>query len=157
MKWAEGANHFSATLYRNNISNLIDWQGNTGTCPGNSGPYPGCYANVGKARYEGLTLGRRLPPGQREPARLARPAEPQEPRYRQATGPPCPATRRAGCRCTPGRLDAGGQAQVSGRRYDTNANTTELGGYTLLNLYASTRLARDQVVVRPGQPGRQGL
>ena len=39
--------------------------------------------------------------------------------------------------------------QASGQRYDDAANIRRLGGYTLLNLYASTRLARDyQVVAR---------
>ena len=149
VKWAEGANHFSATLYRNNVSNLIDWQGNTGTCPGNSGPYPGCYANVGKARYEGLTLagGYRL-----GSVNLRGSLDLQNPRNLD-TGKQL--GRRAKQHAVLGadtRLAGwtlGAEAQVSGRRYDTNANTTELGGYTLLNLYASTRLARDyQVVVR---------
>ena len=43
----------------------------------------------------------------------------------------------------------GGEAQVSGQRYDYVTNKTRLGGYTLLNLYASTRLARDyQILAR---------
>lgn len=149
VKWAEGANHFSATLYRNNVSNLIDWQGSTGTCPGNSGPYPGCYANVGKARYEGLTLAGAYRLGS---VNLRGSLDLQNPRNLD-TGKQL--GRRAKQHAVLGadtRLAGwtlGAEAQASGRRYDTNANTTELGGYTLLNLYASTRLARDyQVVVR---------
>ena len=149
VKWAEGANHFSATLYRNNVSNLIDWQGNTGTCAGNSGPYPGCYANVGKARYEGLTLAGAYRLGS---VNLRGSLDLQNPRNLD-TGKQL--GRRAKQHAVLGadtRLAGwalGAEAQVSGRRYDTNANTTELGGYTLLNLYASTRLARDyQIIVR---------
>ena len=149
VKWAEGANHFSATLYRNNVSNLIDWQGSTGTCPGNSGRYPGCYANVGKARYEGLTLAGAYRLGS---VNLRGSLDLQNPRNLD-TGKQL--GRRAKQHAVLGadtRLAGwtlGAEAQASGRRYDTNANTTELGGYTLLNLYASTRLARDyQVVVR---------
>ncbi|MBS0392854.1 MAG: TonB-dependent receptor, partial [Proteobacteria bacterium] len=42
-----------------------------------------------------------------------------------------------------------GEVQASGQRYDDAANKTRLGGYTLVNLYASARLARDyQVVAR---------
>ena len=48
----------------------------------------------------------------------------------------------------------GGEAQVSGQRYDYVTNKTRLGGYTLLNLYASTRLARDyQVLARLERAG----
>lgn len=37
----------------------------------------------------------------------------------------------------------GAEVQASGRRFDTVANTFVLGGYSLFNLYASTRIARD--------------
>ena len=39
--------------------------------------------------------------------------------------------------------------QASGRRYDydTVGNTYVLGGYTLINLYASTRIARDYTLL----------
>jgi vitamin B12 transporter len=37
----------------------------------------------------------------------------------------------------------GAEVQASGKRFDTLANTTELGGYALVNLSASTRMARD--------------
>ncbi|MEG0676794.1 MAG: TonB-dependent receptor, partial [Comamonas sp.] len=56
LKWGKGSNSFSATAYRNNLSNLINYVSNTGACPGNNGPFGGCYANVANARYEGITL-----------------------------------------------------------------------------------------------------
>ena len=37
----------------------------------------------------------------------------------------------------------GAEVQASGRRFENAANTQVLGGYTLVNLYASTRIARD--------------
>jgi vitamin B12 transporter len=37
----------------------------------------------------------------------------------------------------------GTELQASGRRFDNAANTNVLGGYALVNLYASTRLAQD--------------
>ncbi|MDD3786915.1 MAG: TonB-dependent receptor, partial [Hydrogenophaga sp.] len=37
----------------------------------------------------------------------------------------------------------GGEVQASGRRFENAANTQELNGYALVNLYASTRIARD--------------
>jgi vitamin B12 transporter len=41
----------------------------------------------------------------------------------------------------------GAEVQASGRRFDTVANTNVLGGYTLVNLYASTRIARDYTLL----------
>ncbi|HQQ69594.1 MAG TPA: TonB-dependent receptor, partial [Alicycliphilus sp.] len=51
VKWARDASSFSATAYRSKVSDLINWVGGVGPCPGGTGPFPGCYANVGKARY----------------------------------------------------------------------------------------------------------
>lgn len=147
LKWAERANSFSATVYRNNVSNLIDWQGNTGTCAGNSGPYPGCYANVGRARYEGLTLAGAYGLGG---VQLRGSLDLQNPRNLD-TGRQL--GRRAKQHAVLGadtRLAGwtlGAEAQFSGRRYDNNnANAPQLGGYALFNLYASTRVARDYLV-----------
>ncbi|MHA7602173.1 TonB-dependent receptor domain-containing protein [Alicycliphilus sp. T452] len=147
LKWAERSNSFSATLYRNNVSNLIDWQGNTGTCAGNSGPYPGCYANVGRARYEGLTLAGAYGLGG---VRLRGSLDLQNPKNLD-TG------RQLGRRAKQHAVlgadtllagwTLGAEAQISGKRYDNNnANAPRLGGYTLFNLYASTRVARDYLV-----------
>ena len=41
----------------------------------------------------------------------------------------------------------GAEVQASGQRFDEAANTRVLGGYGLVNLYASTRLARDYTVL----------
>ena len=37
----------------------------------------------------------------------------------------------------------GAEVQTSGQRFDDAKNTRVLGGYGLVNLYASTRIARD--------------
>ncbi|HRM00494.1 MAG TPA: TonB-dependent receptor [Acidovorax sp.] len=149
LKWARDASSFSATAYRNNVSNLINWVGGVGPCPGGTGPFPGCYANVGKARYEGITLAGSTRVGQ---VQLRGSVDLQNPknldsgkllarraRHHASFGAD---TRVAG-------WTLGGEVQASGQRYDDVANKTRLGGYTLLNLYASTRLARDyQIVAR---------
>ena len=41
----------------------------------------------------------------------------------------------------------GAESQLSGRRFDNAANTVELGGYGIINLYASKRIARDWTVL----------
>ncbi|GAO24629.1 TonB-dependent receptor plug [Alicycliphilus sp. B1] len=148
LKWAERCRTASRPRsIRNNVSNLIDWQGNTGTCAGNSGPYPGCYANVGRARYEGLTLAGAYGLGG---VQLRGSLDLQNPKNLD-TGRQL--GRRAKQHAVLGadtRLAGwtlGAEAQVSGKRYDNNnANAPQLGGYTLFNLYASTRVARDYLV-----------
>ena len=41
----------------------------------------------------------------------------------------------------------GAEVQASGRRFDTVANTNVLRGYALVNLHASTRIARDYTLL----------
>jgi len=149
LKWAEGANHFSATLYRNNVSNLIDWLYGSGTCAGNASPGGGCYANVGKARYQGLILAGAYRLGSVNLRGSLDLQNPQNLDTGKQLGRRAKQHGVLGADTLVAGWTLGAEAQASGRRYDTNANTTELGGYTLLNLYASTRLARDyQVIVR---------
>ncbi len=143
LKWAEGSSSFSATLYRNNVSNLITWVGLQGTCPGNSGPYGGCYASVGKARYEGITLA-----GSHKLAgvQVHGSVDFQNPRDLD-TGKQL--ARRAKRYATLGAdtqvagWTMGAELQASGQRFDDAKNTKVLGGYGLVNLYASKRIARD--------------
>ena len=143
VKWLQASNSFSATLYRNNVSNLINWVGGAGPCPGGSGPYPGCYNNVGQARYEGLTLAGSYRVGR---VQLHGSVDWQNPKdldtgRRLARRAKQHASLGADTRWGDWKL--GTQVQASGQRWDNAANTVALGGYTLVHLYASTRLAQD--------------
>lgn len=149
VKWLQGGNSFSATAYRNKVSNLINWVAGAGPCPGGSGPFPGCYGNVGHARYEGITLAGGTRVGQ---VQLRASVDFQNPKNLD-TGKLLARRSRQHATLGADTLVAGwmlgGEVQASGQRYDDAANKTRLGGYTLVNLYASARLARDyQVVAR---------
>ncbi|WP_287876253.1 MULTISPECIES: TonB-dependent receptor domain-containing protein [Acidovorax] len=149
LKWLQGASSFSATVYRNKVSNLINFVSGTGPCPGGSGPFPGCYGNVGQARYEGLTLAGSTRVGQ---VQLRGSVDFQNPKNLD-TGKLLARRSRHHASFGADTLVAGwtlgGEVQASGQRYDDVANKTRLGGYALFNLYASTRLARDyQLVAR---------
>src|SRR6218665_2192451 len=108
-------------------------------CP----PPHGCYANGTRAKYQGLPLAGALPlwgwqlHGALD---LQNPRDPDSGRQ---------LARRARRHATLGadtRLadwSVGAEVQASGRRFDNAANTKVLGGYALLNLYASPRIARD--------------
>ncbi|MFP5484547.1 MAG: TonB-dependent receptor domain-containing protein [Gammaproteobacteria bacterium] len=142
LRYAEGRSSFSAVVYRNRLSNLIQF-GAAGTCASSFG----CYANVARAQYEGVTFAashhwaglqwhgsidlqnpRNLDTGKQ----LRRRAK-----HHASFGAD---TQVAG-------WTLGAEVQASGRRFENDANTQVLGGYTLVNLYASTRLARDYTLL----------
>jgi len=137
-RWSAGDAHVGLTLFRNRVKNLIAF-GAPGPCADSFG----CYANVGRAEYKGVTLSgsyrlagvslrasldwsnpRDLDTGRQ----LARRAK----RY---------ATFGADTQWSGWTL--GADVQATARRYDNAANTQVLGGYALLGMYASRALGRD--------------
>ena len=143
LRWAQGADSFSATVYRNNVTNLINWVGGTGTCSGNNGPYGGCYSNVGKARLEGITLAGATKLGQ---FNLHGSVDFQNPRDQTTDKLLARRAKRFATLGGDTRVAGwtlGAEMQATAKRYDNAANTTVLGGYTLFNLSASTQIAKD--------------
>lgn len=139
LRYTEGANSVGAVIYRNKVSNLVTYVNGVGACVSTSG----CYDSVDRAGYEGLTLAGNYQWGT---VNLNASADFQKPQNLD-TGKQL--ARRARRHATFGadtqvagwRL--GAELQASDRRFDTAANTTQLAGYVLLNLSASTRLTRD--------------
>lgn len=142
VRYAQGAATFSAAVYRNRVSNLINFAAG-GTC----GEPFGCYLNTGNAEYNGVTLaGTYKVSG----VNLRGSVDFQNPRDLD-TGKQL--ARRAKRHATLGAdttwagWTLGAEMQASGRRFDNAANTKTLGGYTLFNLVASTRMARDYTLL----------
>ncbi|KQY86831.1 hypothetical protein ASD35_18820 [Pelomonas sp. Root1444] len=139
LKWASGDHEFSATAYRNRISNLINF-GEAGACRPDSF---GCYRNVAKARLQGLslaaathiasvnlrgTLDLQKPTNEADGKLLARRA------------------KRLGTINADWALanwTLGAAVQASGARFDNATNTRKLGGYALLNLNAQVAVSRE--------------
>lgn len=127
--------HASLTYYRNVVSNLVEW------APNSSGLwFP---ANVAKAELSGWTLAYE---GRVADFRLSGSLDLQDPedsdrntvlRYRAKK------LAKFGVDRDFGPLTVGAEVLLSGHRYNDVANTQELGGYGLLNLHASYRVARD--------------
>lgn len=142
LRYTQDATSVSATLFRNRVHDLISFAG-AGTC---ASPY-GCFANTARAEYKGVTFAGTHRLGS---IQLHGSLDLQRPRDLD-TGKQL--ARRARHHATLGadtRVDAwtiGAQVQASGRRFDNAANTTELDSYTLVNLYASTRFARDYTLL----------
>ncbi|MET0311940.1 MAG: TonB-dependent receptor [Burkholderiaceae bacterium] len=142
VRWTQGASSAGLVVYRNNIDNLITF-GPPGPCPG----VFGCYYNTAKARYAGATLSGEHKWGD---ANLRASLDVQNPRDLTADKQ---LPRRARKHGTFGvdlpvaGWNFGVETQFSGERYDTVANTTKLGGYTLVNLFAQRRFAKDWTVL----------
>ncbi|GAA6141292.1 TonB-dependent receptor [Hydrogenophaga sp. 5NK40-0174] len=140
VRFRQGANHFKAIAYRNKVKNLIDYVAGPGDCINGSGDYAGCYANVGLARYTGLSLGggsrvgnvvlgatldfmnpENLNTGMRLPRRAKTQANFNA------------STDVAG-------WTLGGELEYVGDRYDDAANTVKLPSYQLLHVSVSKPL-----------------
>lgn len=138
LRWTSGASSAGVVAYRNRVRNLIVF-GGTGGCVSQFG----CYENVGRAQYQGITLS-----GNHTVAnvQLRASLDFQDPKDRVTDRQ---LARRAKRYATFGAdtqvagWTLGAEVQATGRRFDNAANTNVLGGYTLVNLYTSTQIARD--------------
>ena len=145
LRYAQGDSSFSAVAYRNRVTNLISFVDASACSPLQT---QGCYANT-RAEYKGVTLAASHRLG---PVQLHGSLDVQRPRDLD-TGKQL--ARRAkhhgtfGADTVVAGWTLGAEVQASGRRYDydTVGNTYVLGGYTLINLYASTRIARDYTLL----------
>lgn len=145
LQYHEGASSAGIVVYRNRVTDLITFDGSARGC--DSAPLTakrgGCYANTARAAYEGITLsaGHRL-----GDVTLRASLDFQNPRD---LGKGTQLARRAKRHASFGvdwriaQWTLGAEVQTSAKRYDDAANTRTLGGYTLVNLSASTQLTRD--------------
>ncbi|MDO5692668.1 MAG: TonB-dependent receptor [Pseudomonadota bacterium] len=141
LHWAQGASRFGVTAYQNRVRNLI-----TFGAPGPCGADFGCYENTGRARLQGVTLsGAHRVGGVNLGVSLdwlrAKDAVTGKllPRRAQRT-----LKLSADTRVAAGDMNwtLGAEWQAVSHRWDDAANKRRLGGYGLLNLYASTTIAR---------------
>lgn len=141
LRWSEGASNAGVVVYRNHVSNLISFDGSSFACSAAVGStFGGCYANTARAEYQGLTLsaGHRI-----GDVTLRASADFQDPRDLTTDKQLARRARRHGVLGADWAVAGwtlGAEVQTSSMRYDDAANTRRLGGYTLLNLVASTRL-----------------
>jgi vitamin B12 transporter len=138
LRYTSGVHSATATVYRNRVGDLISFVG-SGPC----GAVYGCYANTARAEYRGVTLA-----GSTKLAgvQLHGSLDFQRPRDLDTGLQLSRRARRHASFAAETEMAGwtwGGELQLSGARFDDAANTTRLGGYGLVNLYASTRVARD--------------
>jgi vitamin B12 transporter len=140
LRYEQGAAHFAVVVYRNRVSNLISF-GAAGLCTSADG----CYTNTEQAKYTGLTVSG----GQQMGAVNMRASlDLQDPRNLSTGKLLVRRARQYGTMSADTHVAAwtvGAEAQFSGSRDDVDG--TRLGGYSLINLYASTPLSKDWTVL----------
>jgi len=147
LAYVDGPTRGSLVAYRSRVSELIGF-GAPSTCASAFG----CYENTGRATLQGLTLSgaQRLTQVAGGALNLRGSLDWQRPED-AATGKLLArrAPRRAslGMDWQGGAWTLGGDLLLVSHRFDDAANVNRLGGYGLLGLYASTRLARDWEVL----------
>jgi vitamin B12 transporter len=138
LRWAQGASSAGLVAYRNKVDNLISFAG-AGAC---ASPF-GCYSNTARAEYSGATLSAAHAVGG---INLMASLDLQNPRDLDTGKQLARRSKQHGTLTADTRVGSwllGAEAQFSGRRFDDAGNTRVLSGYSLLNLSASTLLAKD--------------
>jgi vitamin B12 transporter len=141
LRYDSRAIQFDATWFRNRLTDMIV---TTAPCPDNRGGRTGsCAYNVASATLEGVTLSGATRLGA---LRLRGSLDWQDP---HDNGTSKRLARRSdrhasfGADYTAGALEGGAELVLSGARFDDAANLRRLGGYGLLNLYATWRIDPD--------------
>jgi len=138
LRYVQGRTEWSLVTYRNRVSNLI-----TFSAPGPCASATGCYANTAQAELTGVTLSTRQRLGE---VNWQASLDVQDP---HDSGNGKQLKRRASHHANlsadtrAGTWLVGAGVQLSGARYDDDANTVVLPGYSVFNLHASRRLTRD--------------
>lgn len=139
LQYTEGATQLGVVAYANRVQNLIVFDGSAKGCASSFG----CYSSTARARYQGVTLSGSHRIGD---VTLRGSLDFQDPRDLATHNL---LARRAQRHATLGAdwriagWTLGAEVQTSSRRYDDAANGVKLGGYTVLNLSATTQLTRD--------------
>ncbi len=138
LRWTpQPSSSLSLTAYHNKVKNLIDFDYSATGCQS----FFGCYTNVGRAQYEGVTLAGTHRIGD---VSLRGSLDWQDPRDLDTDKLLVQRARvygTLGADVRVGTWVLGAEVVASGKRYADAANTQVLGGYGLLNFTASTPLS----------------
>ncbi|HCX80001.1 MAG: TonB-dependent receptor [Curvibacter sp. RIFCSPHIGHO2_12_FULL_63_18] len=145
LRYRQGPAQFAATVYFNEVSNLISYTARTGSCINNRPPVAlssrGCYLNTARARYRGVTLSAQSMVAD---VHWHASLDLQDPRD-GVTGDLLArrATHHAvlGGSTRWGVWSMGAQALLSSARYDKVPNATVLPAYAVLNVSATRPLS----------------
>jgi vitamin B12 transporter len=130
-----------ASYYHNRLTDLLV---NTNPCPFGAKDYPfGCAYNVNHALLEGLTLSASQKLGSFNFSANADLQDPKDETTNKRLQRRAKKHGNLAAEYSTGTVNAGVEVELSGDRYDDAANKNRLGGYGLVNLYASYRFNSD--------------
>ena len=139
LRYRDGGTDAGVTVYRNKVRNLIS---SLTPCPVPGYAF-GCAYNVDRAVLEGVTL----TAGQQFGATNLRASldlqDPHDAKTGNQLARRAEQILRLDAEHRIGRALIGAELFASGRRFDNLANTTRLGGYTLLNLRVAYDITRE--------------
>jgi vitamin B12 transporter len=130
---------FRATLYRNEISNMISSSQTLATC--SAGFF--CYYNVGQARLQGMTVSGKQTIGAYEMRVSMDVLDPVNTQTGKTLSLRAKKAFSLGLDRRWAIWQLGAEVQAVGERFDNAANTVVLPGYALVNLSASAELGKD--------------
>jgi len=139
LNYAKDGTTAGIVVYRNRVRNLINFVGTATGCASTFG----CYTNVARATLQGATLSASQRIGD---VTLRASFDVQDPKDTETGNLLARRAKRHGTLGADWHVAGwtlGAEVQASSQRYDDAANKIKLGGYTLLNLSASTQIARD--------------
>lgn len=136
-------NEFGASIYRNKLTDMLV---TTTPCP-DPARKGSCAYNVNHAMLEGVSLNGSRRIGAFTVAANADWQDPKDETTGKSLARRSKKHGSASVEYAAGALAAGAELQVSGSRFDDAANKNRLGGYSLLNLYATWQFARDWSVL----------
>lgn len=143
LRWAQGDNQFSATVYRNKFTNMVN-SVLYSSIPKSPCGSTYCYENVDKAVLEGLTLAGTYRTGA---LKWHGSVDFQNPKN-EVTGKLLDRRSRRfatlGVDASVQGWNLGAEMQAASHRYDKKVT---LGGYTLFNLSASRQMAKDFTLI----------
>ncbi|PIF09816.1 vitamin B12 transporter [Janthinobacterium sp. 13] len=145
LRYDDGKTQLSAVYYHNRVTDLLIY---ANTCPVEASTHPyGCAYNVNKALLEGLTLAGRHQFGA---FGISGNIDLQDPRDETTDKLLVRRSKKHAnfaADYSIAKLKTGAELQLSGKRYDDIDNKTRLGGYGLLNLFATYQVAQDWSVL----------
>ena len=150
LRYSNDEGSWGITAYSNEVSNLIVYDGSVpeNSCAARKKNAKGvldggCYRNIAKARYEGVTIS-----ATREFGSVSARASLDFQNPRDVSTGNLLARRARQHAVVAIEVPwsgwvVGSELQLSSMRYDNAANTAELAAYGLLNLYAQTKIGKD--------------
>ena len=141
----DGTSQLSAVYYHNRVNDLLV---TAPVCPIEAATHLyGCAYNIDKALLEGLTLSARRQLGHFNVSGNVDLQDPRDETTDRQLARRAKKHANLAVEYGSGALAAGVELQLSGRRFDDAANKNTLGGYGLLNLFATYQVAPDWSVL----------